>query len=706
MSNALKTMAEMQYFDFSLEPGKEISNRISKNSGKPLISVITTFGKNLGEKYLYQMYISLKNQTFPYWEWIIVSNRVESKINEIAKKDKRIKYFVNGSKPKKDKAKILAVKNAQSDLIFYFEENDLLDKTLLECGYFAMYFSPNATMAYSNMVEFEKKEILVDRNLDVSDFRRKKIILPSVFIRKNELLNIEKDKNVNNKYIKEVLLDNNTILTNDNSLKMNFYGYWHRNLKCDVRLNLENETITSLTNGELNTISNMAPVLSCDNSCEMDYKDIPKNINIGKNSIVSKDDTKRILLILPWTALGGAEIFDINLIKGLKKKGYEISVITTQKCGYVFRQEVEKYVDEYFDVTSFLNRKDWASFIAYIIKSRRIKLVFISNSFYGYYALPWLKCQFKKIPFVDYIHSENWNLRNGGKPKDSSVVADYLDETYTCTKYLKDLMYTKMNRSVKNAKTVYIGTDIEFFDPNINLEKEQELKEMYKGKKVILLVCRIVHAKRPIFAIDVIKKISEIRDDVKLAIIGEGIALEDVKEYIKENDMQNIVDCFGYQQDVRPFYKVADATIICSLQEGLALVAYESLAMGVPVVSADIGGQKELVGPDCGALIESYQKLEDQLNFNYSDEEIQKYVDAILDVLDKEEKTNIREVCRNKVINKFSINKMIDTLDKRFTNLIKNGSKVKGTLLKNTELAERFLLVNSILESREERNKD
>ena len=701
MSNTLKTMAEMQYFDFSFEPGKEIFDRISINRGEPLVSVITTCSRNSGHKYLNQMYNSLKSQTFPYWEWIIVSNGEEPIIDEIVTKDKRIKYFINKAK-NKNKAKLFAVKNAKSDIVFYFEENDLIDKTMLECGYFALFFSPEASMTYSNMVEFGKKELLVDRNIDISDFRRKKIILPSVFIRKNELLGIDGEKN----YPNEIMLENSFFITKDLSIKMNFYGYWHRNLKNDVRLNMVNDTIATLSNGELNTLSNRSSDEICDNNCEVDYKDTPKNINIGKNPIVPKDNKKRILLILPWTAFGGAEIFDINLVKGLKKKGYEISVVTTQKCGYVLRQEIEKYVDEYFDITSFLNRRDWASFIAYIIKSRRINLVFLSNSFYGYYALPWLKCQFKKIPFVDYIHSENWNLRNGGKPKDSNVVADYLDETYTCTNYLKNLMYTKMNRSVRNVTPVYIGTDTSFFDPSINLEKEQELKEMYKGKKVILLVCRIVHAKRPIFAIDVIKKISEIRNDVKLAIVGDGVAIEDVKEYIKENDMQNIVDCFGYQQDVRPFYKVANATILCSLQEGLALVTYESLSMGVPIVSADIGGQKELVGSDCGALIEPYQKLEDQLNFNYSEEEIQKYVDALLDVLDKEEKTNIREICRNKVIDKFSINKMIDTLDKRFTNLIKNGSKVKGALLENTELAERFLLVNSILESREERNKD
>ena len=57
---------------------------------------------------------------------------------------------------------------------------------------------------------------------------------------------------------------------------------------------------------------------------------------------------------------------------------------------------------------------------------------------------------------------------------------------------------------------------------------------------------------------------AEIRDDVRLAIVGDGVALKDVKNYIIENNLQNIVECFGYQKDVRPFYKVASATIICS----------------------------------------------------------------------------------------------------------------------------------------------
>ena len=198
---------------------------------------------------------------------------------------------------------------------------------------------------------------------------------------------------------------------------------------------------------------------------------------------------------------------------------------------------------------------------------------------------------------------------------------------------------------------------------------------------------------------------AEYRDDVRLVIVGDGIAMQDAKRYIAENDLQNLVECFGYKSDVRPFYKIASATIICSLQEGLSLVAYESLAMGVPVVSADIGGQRELIGYDCGALIPVYQRLDEQLDFNYSEEEIQKYVDALLEILDREENSNIKEVCRNKVIEDFSIDKMIYTLDKEFTKFIKSGSKVNKELLKNVELAERYLLVHSILESKEEKRK-
>lgn len=700
MQKNIKRIEKIQNFDFSLEPGREISSRTSINKGTNLITVITVCSYNSNYNYVVQMMNSLINQTFPYWEWIIVINDKKSDIIKLKNVDKRIKVIVYDYETI-SKAKIEAIKNSSTELIFNFEENDLLDKTMLECGFFTMMFNCEADFSYSRVVEFGKKELLINNKLKISDEKKKNIIAPGIFIKKQKILELEKYDEMTDDLPRQWYTCIELLSKRAVPLKMEFYGYWHRNLNSKK----QEEKIIPEIKEEIDKIDDKLHTIQFDNSYEVDYRNIPTIIDLKKAPIVPADEKKRILFILPWTAIGGAEIFDFNLIKGLKQKNYEISVITTQKSDHDLRQEVEQYVEEYFDLTSFLKRKDWASFIAYIIKSRRINIVFFSNSYYGYYVLPWLKCQFKEIPFVDYIHSENWTLRNGGKPKDSNAVADYIDATYTCTEYLKNLMYKTMKRNVKNVKTVYIGTDTDYFNPEIKLEKYDELKEKYKGKKVILLPCRVVHAKRPIFAIKVIEKLAEIRDDVRLAIVGDGAALKDVKEYIIENDLQNIVECYGYQKDVRPFYKIASATIICSLQEGLALVAYESMAMGVPVVSADIGGQSELVDEECGALVPVYQKLEEQLNFNYSDEEIQKYVIELLKILDKLENTDIKEKCREKVVKDFSISKMINTMDKEFTRLIKSGSKVDKNLLKNVELAERYLLVHSVLESKDEREK-
>lgn len=703
MARKPKTIEEMKYFDFSFEPGRELASRLSINKGLPLISVITVFNKDSNYNCVIQMMNSLKNQTFPYWEWIVIINDNKSELLKLSKEDKRINVLVYNYDTI-SKAKIEAMKNSSTELIFNFEENDLLDKTILECGFFTMMFNEEADFAYSKTVEFGKRELLINNKLKISDAKKRNIISPGIFIKKQIALKIEgyedlKDDMPRRWYTCLDLLSKGSV-----PLKMEFYGYWHRNLKNNL-YNPKDAKVIPMLKNKIDLISDKAKSIQFDNSYEVDYRNTPMAIDFKRSPIVPEDEKKRILFILPWTAVGGAEIFDFNLIKGLKQKNYEISVITTQKCDYALRQGVEQYVEEYFDLTSFLKRKDWASFIAYIIKSRRINIVFFTNSYYGYYALPWLKCQFKDIPFVDYIHSENWTLRNGGKPKDSNAVADYIDTTYTCTEYLKNLMYKTMKRNVKNVKTVYIGTDTSFFDPSIELEQDKDLREKYEGKKVILLPCRIVHAKRPIFAINVIKRMAEMRDDVRLAIVGDGVAMEDVKKYIVENDLQNLVECYGYQKDVRPFYKIAAATIICSLQEGLSLVAYESMSMGVPVVSADIGGQRELVDNECGALIPVYQKLEEQLNFNYSEEEIQKYVNSLMEILDKLENTDIKEKCRQKVVKDFSITKMINTLDKEFTRLIKTGSKVNRNLLKNVELAERYLLVHSVLESKDERGK-
>ncbi len=703
------TINEMKYFNFSFEPGKEISKRISINSNEPLVSIISIYNCNSDNLYIDQVFRTLKNQTFPYFEWIIITNSDVSENDNLFKskdllKDKRVK-IIKQDFTTVSEAKMIAANLAKTDLLFILDFKNLIDKTLLECGYFAMKFNPDAAFSFSRVVEFGDNEQLHNTKFSISEEKRKNIIPSSVFIRKDiflkEYATLGND-NYEDWYLWLKLLSKKFV-----PLKMGYYGCWHRNLKKTPRKPklISDEEASEKILKISKEIDSKLEIIQFDDSYEVDYKNVPEKIDLKRKSIVPDDKTKRILFILPWSVVGGADIFNLNLIKGLRQKGYEISVVTTQKCDYALRQGVEQYVDEYFDLTSFLKRKDWASFIAYIIKSRRINVVFLSNSYYGYYAVPWLKCQFKEIPFVDYIHAENWTLRNGGFPKDSNAIADYLDATYTCTSHLRDIMYKTMKRDVKNVKPIYIGTDSDYYNPEISLEMDDELEKKFKNKKVILFPSRIVHYKRPLFAVKVMEGISKIRDDVCLVIVGDGDALEDVKKYVIDNNLEEYVYCYGIQQDVRPFYKIAALTLICSLREGLTLTTYESLAMGVPIVSSDVGGQSELIESDCGILIRPFQTPDEQFDFNYSEEELGEYIMAVLCILDEYKKDDVRQICRNKILKKFTIGKMVSNLDKEFTKLIDNGSKINRDLCKKIGLAERYLLVHSVLESKDERKK-
>jgi len=57
------------------------------------------------------------------------------------------------------------------------------------------------------------------------------------------------------------------------------------------------------------------------------------------------------------------------------------------------------------------------------------------------------------------------------------------------------------------------------------------------------------------------------------------------------------------QRQVARLMAGADILFLPSAHEGIALVCYEAMAAGLPVVCSDVGGQRELVTPECGIVI-------------------------------------------------------------------------------------------------------
>lgn len=700
---------EEKYFDYSMEPGKQIIENKSINDGEPIISIIT--GYYNCKKYIRETANSVINQTFPYWEWIIVNDGsteegTEETLEEISKLDSRIKIF-NEKNRGRIKTRDYAISKAKCDLLFILDSDDEIDRTMLECSYWTLQTNPKASWVYADMANFDGKEFLWKKVFNI-DIEKKENILPVCsLIRKQALLDVGGYGVVDNDVHEDWHLWLRMLEKGYFPIRMNYYGFWYRNKKEGGILASINkdkkrdEHAREEIAKQAKKVTKEIYAIQFPTTTKSNYDSYPYTFEWNRKPINKKGEKIRLLFIFPWFKVGGADKFNLDLISRLDKNKFDITIVTTETSDYIWRQKFEKYA-EVFDLTSFLNRQDWPAFIHYLIKSRNIDIVMQSNSYFGFYAIPWLKSEFPDVVFTDYLHSENRSWRNGEYPRDSTAIDGFLDRTYTCTKVLRESMKTNMGRSIDNVKTVYIGVDEEKFDEEkVKIEDNMDLKKQMdklNGKKSILFLCRISEEKRPIFMVKVFKKLLESDKNLELLVVGDGPQLKEMKEIAKKDGIIENIIFFGMQNNVKPFYKVADVSVICSLVEGLTITTYESLAMGTPVVTADVGGQKELVDDSCGRVVKNTQTAEkDCFNRDYSDEEINRYANAIEEVINN---NKLKENCRKKILNGYTVNNMVEIFEKEFEEFATKGSQINHMSVVNKDLYKQYIVMYNQLDIR------
>ena len=135
-------------------------------------------------------------------------------------------------------------------------------------------------------------------------------------------------------------------------------------------------------------------------------------------------------------------------------------------------------------------------------------------------------------------------------------------------------------------------------------------------------------------------------------------------------------------------------TLICSLKEGLALTAYESLSMSTPVITSDVGGQAELIDRTVGKVLPLLQSESEELDSReFSEKEIRQYVGAITDILgDCAAYEKMCVACRKKIEDGFSSQIMIQKLEKIFEELVHDQKIVEERKAVSKEL-QKYLRV-------------
>lgn len=302
------------------------------------------------------------------------------------------------------------------------------------------------------------------------------------------------------------------------------------------------------------------------------------------------DKNCTILFILPNFGKGGAERVVSILIPEFQKKGYGVKIIL------LFGEVVAYQLPETVEIEK-LGLGQFGK-LSRVLKLRRIiktekknnhKLILIPflNSILNTVVASKL---FLGIPVVTSERSNPY-LRGGSiiKRLYSSIPLLFTKKAIFQTIDARKYFF------IPKKKTAIIANPIDVSSYNW----EQKLFQ-----HVLITTCRLHSSKNLTMMVDVVDKLKEKFNDIKLFIYGDGPLKKEIGNYISKKNLNNLVFLLGSTDNVHLKLSTASIFISTSNYEGISNSILEAMAVGMPMVCTDcpIGGTRMMLDDGCGVI--------------------------------------------------------------------------------------------------------
>jgi glycosyltransferase involved in cell wall biosynthesis len=174
---------------------------------------------------------------------------------------------------------------------------------------------------------------------------------------------------------------------------------------------------------------------------------------------------------------------------------------------------------------------------------------------------------------------------------------------------------------------------------------------------VVLMVSRLVKEKG---CSDFLQLAGELRHRARFVHVGP--TENDQRDAISAEEISRAseyVTFVGAVDDIRPYLAAADIVVLPSYREGIPRVAMEAAAAGRPIVAYDVRGVREVIDAASGLLVPRGDEAA-----------LANVVSQLLD--DPERRTKLGEACRDRVVEAFSEDAVIERLRGVYAELASN----------------------------------
>ena len=371
------------------------------------------------------------------------------------------------------------------------------------------------------------------------------------------------------------------------------------------------------------------------------------------NRLSKPEGLSRLLFLVPRLAMGGADKFNLDLVEQLSRRDYEITLCTTMEGDHPWLPRFARFTPDIFILDHFLRLADYPRFLRYLIESRQIDVVLVSNSPLGYQLLPYLRSRCPGVTFVDYNHIEEESWKNGGHPRSGVGYQELLDLNVVSTHHLKEWMVAR-GADGSRIEVCHTNIDPEEWDPAQHSRAEiRRSLGVSETVPLVLYAGRLCDQKRPGLFAEVMLELARQGVDFLGLVAGDGEARRFLEIFVRRHQLGQRVRLLGTvsSERMRELMAAADIFFLPSQWEGIALTLFEAMAMGVVPVAADVGGQRELVTSECGFLIPQ------------GENEVQEYISALKQLLESPElRVSMGQAGRRRIVEHFPMDRMAERM--------------------------------------------
>lgn len=311
---------------------------------------------------------------------------------------------------------------------------------------------------------------------------------------------------------------------------------------------------------------------------------------------------KAVIIGLHWFELGGAELWAFETVRLIREAGFLPIVLTNRDSHqpWVTRAELEGALLIPFSEPTVVSQTPGVEpLLRALLRTFDVRGVVIHHNQWLYDRVAWIAASRPELPIIDSTHIVEYT--GGGYPLSSAIASRSITTHHVISPSLARWMTDVQKIPADRVVMAPLG--------GLTVKpKDAVFRPRAEGDRfTVAFIGRMARQKAPEVYLAMARRLKRQGHTLRFILHGDGELSGWVDDIIQAEGLEADIVRRTSDTPVSETLDEAHVLVVASHNEGLTLTTLEAIAHGVPVISTDVGAQRDII--PSSALVPRYARL-------------------------------------------------------------------------------------------------